>query len=104
MLTGSARIVQESLEGVRAAKREDEIARKLAEIERRRKAMEARIESIKAEFEAEELELKQSISEGELREQRLAAERSEMSKSRRVNGQSKPVGTGMRSGSMGTLE
>jgi len=91
MLTGSARMAQASLERDETMKRQDEVARKLAEIDRRRKVMEARIEAIKAEFEAEEVVLKQAISEDELREQRLNADRSEMSRSRRVNGRSGPT-------------
>jgi circadian clock protein KaiC len=94
MLTGSARAAQEALERETAMRRRDEKSRKLAELERKRQAMEARLAAIRAEFEAEEAEARQSLSIEDEQEQRITAERSEMSRSRKVNGTSSSRGEG----------
>ena len=86
MLTGSARAAQESLERETVQRRNDEKNRKLAELDRKRHAMEARIAAIRAEFEAEEAEARQVLAVEAEQEQRIVDDRSEMSRSRKVNG------------------
>ena len=86
MLTGSARAAQESLERETVQRRNDEKNRKLAELDRKRQAMEARIAAIRAEFEAEEAEARQVLAVEAEQEQRIVDDRSEMSRSRKVNG------------------
>ncbi|HVN28037.1 MAG TPA: circadian clock protein KaiC, partial [Candidatus Binataceae bacterium] len=89
MLTGSARAAQEAAERDSAMRRGEEKNRKIAALERKRKAMEARIEALRAEFEAEETEARQALAVEEEQEQRIVEDRSEMSRSRRVNGASR---------------
>jgi len=85
MLTGSARVAQESMEREAALRRKDDTRRKLAELERKRVAMEARIAELKADFEADETELRQALAMEAERDQRIIDERSEMSRSRKSN-------------------
>jgi circadian clock protein KaiC len=85
MLTGSARVAQESMEREATLRRKDDSRRKLAELERKRVAMEARIAELKADFEADETELRQALAMEAERDQRIVDERSEMSRSRKSN-------------------
>ncbi len=56
VLTGSARIAQETLENAEVLTRKNDIERKKREIERKRKTLEAKIISLYADFESEESE------------------------------------------------
>ncbi len=86
MLTGSARVAQESLERDSALRRTDETRRKLAQLDRKREAMEARIAAIRTEFDADETEMRQTLSTEAEQEERITEDRSEMSRSRKANG------------------
>jgi len=64
VLTGAARVAQESMENGASAERRQEIERKRRAIERKKTAIEAQILSLRAEFEAEKEEL-EGIAAGE---------------------------------------
>jgi circadian clock protein KaiC len=86
MLTGSARVAQEALERDAMLRRKDDTQRKFAQLQRKREAMEARVAAIRAEFQADEVEMRESLSVESEQEQRVAADRAEMSRSRKANG------------------
>jgi circadian clock protein KaiC len=86
VLTGSARVAQEAKERAQQQSRELETARKQAELERKRTAVQAQIDALQAEFEAERQRILHDISEDELRERALAADRTAMGRSRKADG------------------
>ena len=86
MLTGSARVAQEALERETATQRKDQMRLKMAQLERKREAMEARIAALRKEFEAEEVEYQQVLAVEAAQEDRVAEDRAEMSRSRRISG------------------
>ncbi len=86
MLTGSARAAQEAIERDAAMRRGNERERKMAALERKRQVMEARIAALRAEFEADETETHQALVVQAEEEQRILADRSDMSRSRKANG------------------
>jgi circadian clock protein KaiC len=84
VLTGSARLAQESKEKAQEQIREEEMRRKLREIERKRRAVQMRIEELKAEYEAEAAELELLVSQDRGRSQQLMSDRNDMAKSRKA--------------------
>ncbi len=82
VLTGSARLSQETKDDAEQLMRQQEIVRKQLEIERKRKAMEAQIVLLQSEFEAEELETLKVIGIEKARNERFDLDRAKMAKSR----------------------
>jgi circadian clock protein KaiC len=92
VLTGSARLAQESRERVSEQLRRQEAERKRREIERRRQALEAQIAALRLQFESEEEELERSIAEEDARRVQSEVDRGEMARLRKaeVNGNAAP--------------
>lgn len=85
VLTGTARIVQESKEAALQLMHQQEIQRKQMEIENKRKAMEAQIVLMKAEFEAMEAEALKTIAEQKSVFENLESDRIKMAKNRKAD-------------------
>lgn len=86
VLTGSARIAQESRDSTEKLIQDQLIEQQKLALERKRKNMEAQIEAIKSEYEAEEAESLKLISLEEKRNVIKANSRKEMSLSRTASG------------------
>ena len=84
VLTGSARLAQESREKAEARIRQQETQRKKREIELKRRSLVSKIEELKAEYEADELKLQMLISEDVERESQLVKDRVDMARSRKA--------------------
>jgi circadian clock protein KaiC len=88
VLTGSARMSQETQErGVELA-REQEIERRKANVETKRKALEAQIASLRAQFQAEEQELKKLTEEEKMRQRSTSQLREKMARLRKEDANS----------------
>jgi circadian clock protein KaiC len=85
VLTGSARLSQEAREKAEAVVRKQGLELKQRELERKRKILEAQITAMRAGFEAEEDNLKKTISEEKLSEKVMEQDRMEMGKLRRAD-------------------
>ena len=85
VLTGSARAAQEAREDAAATLRRQEIERKQRELDRKRKALEAQIAALRAGHEVESQELEKGLAEERLREQKIASDRLEMARIRKVD-------------------
>ena len=85
VLTGSLRVAQEARERAAAVIRQQEIEAKKRDMERQRSLLETQIAALRADFAAKEDELNRTITQQETREQRLAKDRGEMARSRRVD-------------------
>jgi circadian clock protein KaiC len=85
VLTGTARVVQETKEKAENAIRLSEIERKRQEIARKRKAMEARIALLRAQQEAEEQDMEKKIFLGEQQEQILIQDQETMARLRKAD-------------------
>ena len=85
VLTGSARLVQESREVAAAVLREQEMERRRRTLSRRRKALEAQIAALQSELGAEEDEVEQLRAEEDLRRSSTERERREMARSRKAD-------------------
>jgi circadian clock protein KaiC len=83
VLTGSARVAQESRERDLALARRQETERLGFDLERKRKAMEAQITALRAEFAAEAAEIERRISQQSLRETQFSDDRAVMARSRK---------------------
>jgi circadian clock protein KaiC len=77
VLTGSARAFQEARDRTDELQITQEIEAKKLQLERKRQQMDAQINMLRAEFEAQELELRSSAAQLQLRSERLAADRLE---------------------------
>jgi circadian clock protein KaiC len=75
VLTGSARVQQESREREAALQRDQDIERRQLELERKRQAMESQIAALRAQYEDEEAEIARSIRQRRAAEERLASDR-----------------------------
>jgi circadian clock protein KaiC len=75
ILTGSARAAQEAREVAALLSREQDTARKVADVERRRSMMEHQVASIRGEFEAYESEVRELVSQRRTSEETLARDR-----------------------------
>jgi circadian clock protein KaiC len=82
VLSGSARLAQETRERAEMLARQQETERKQMELERKRKAMEAQIAAVRAEFLAEASTIERTIKQDKLRESQLQMDRSTMARSR----------------------
>jgi len=94
VLTGSARLAQESRETAERLLREESAQKNLRALERKRKHLESQIAALRAEFAAEEDEVKQFVAEERLRDQSLLANRVAMAKSRHAQGSAVSNGSG----------
>jgi circadian clock protein KaiC len=82
VLTGSARLIQETEDEGEQVIRTQEIGRRQLALERKREALEAQILVLRSEFEAEQVETLKSIGYEELRDNRIARDKVQMGKSR----------------------
>ena len=87
VLTGSARLAQESREKAEAMALQQEIEAKQRELERQRQVLESQITVMRAEFQAKEEELARTITQQKARVERLAQDRREMAHSRKSDTQ-----------------
>jgi circadian clock protein KaiC len=83
VLTGSARLSQETKDEAEQLLRQQEIVRKQFGLERKREAMEAQIVLLQSEFEAEESEALKVIGIEKARNERFAQDKTKMAKSRK---------------------
>jgi circadian clock protein KaiC len=82
VLTGSARLSQETKDNAEHLLRQQEIRRKQFGLERKREAMEAQVVVLRSEFEAEQSESAQLIGIERARLEQFAKDREKMAKSR----------------------
>jgi len=85
VLTGSARLSQESREKAADMVRRQEVEREQRELERKRQIFEARMAMFRAEFEMEQEKTQRSISESELIQEKLLQDRRLMVRSRKAD-------------------
>jgi circadian clock protein KaiC len=83
VLTGSARLSQESQDDAEQLLQQQEIVRKQIGLERKREAMEAQILLLRSEFEAEESEALKAIGIEKARDERFTQDKAKMAKSRK---------------------
>jgi circadian clock protein KaiC len=86
VLTGSARAAQEAREAAAATLRQQDIERRQRELERKRAALDAQIAALRAAHEIDSQELEMGLAEERLREEKLAMDRVDMARLRRVEG------------------
>jgi len=84
VLTGSARLIQESRDAAEAEARHQEIERRQRELERERTVFEAKLASLNAEFTAKADEIRRELDELHKVEAQLTADQREMAGSRKV--------------------
>jgi len=94
VLTGSARLSQESKDDAEQLLRRQEIGRRQFALERKREAMEAQISALRSEFEAEKSEALTDIGIEEARNARFEQNKKSMAKSRKGDVKRKVAGTG----------
>lgn len=87
VLTGSARLTQESREKAESVFREQEIEAKRSELERERQLMESQINTLRASFQTKEEELSRAIAQHEARHEQQAEDRRAMAQSRKSDTQ-----------------
>ena len=90
VLTGSARLSQESKDTAQQLVRQQEIGRKRYELERKREAMEAQIVMLRSEFQAEESEAVKGIKIDTARSKQFIEDKTRMAKSRKGDVNSQP--------------
>jgi len=78
VLTGSARLAQETQDKAAEVLRNEETGRIQRDLERKRKLMEAQVAALQTEFAAKEEEVKQLVAQYKIREKVLAEGRKEM--------------------------
>jgi circadian clock protein KaiC len=83
VLTGSARLSQESKDNAEQTLQQQEIVRKQIALERKREAMEAQIAMLRSEYEAEESETIKVIGIEKARSEQFVHDKARMTKSRR---------------------
>jgi circadian clock protein KaiC len=83
VLTGSARLSQETKDNAEQLLRKEEIKSKQFGLDRKREAMEAQIVVLRSEFEAEESEALKTIGVEKARDERIDKDKLQMAKSRR---------------------
>ena len=91
VLTGSARLSQETKDEAEQLLRQQEIGRKQFGLVRKREAMEAQVVLLHSEFEAEESEALKVIGIEKARNDRFASDKAKMAKSRKGDVYMKPV-------------
>ena len=85
VLTGSARLAQESSETAGAVARRQEIEAKKRELERKKTILESEIIAKRAQFESEEEDLRRFIAQQEAHEVQLKQDQSDMAEKRRAD-------------------
>jgi circadian clock protein KaiC len=100
VLTGSARLSQETKDDAEQLLRQQEIGSKQFGLERKREAMEAQIVVLRSEFEAEESEALKIIGIEKARNERFTQDKVKMAKSRRSDISVKTTGTNKKKTSM----
>ena len=93
VLTGSARLSQETKDEAEQLLRQQEIGRKQFGLDRKREAMEAQIVLLQSEFEAEESEALKVIGIEKARNERFVQDKAKMAKSRKGDAYMKTVVT-----------
>jgi circadian clock protein KaiC len=93
VLTGSARLSQESKDDAEQLLQQQDIVRKQISLKRKREAMEAQILLLRSEFEAEESEALKVIGIEKAREERFTQDKAKMAKSRKGDVSVKTRGT-----------
>jgi circadian clock protein KaiC len=93
VLTGSARLVQETKDDAEKLLRQQEIGTKQFALERKRDAMEAQIVVLRSEFQAEEAEANKVITIEQARNERFTQDKVRMAKSRRGDVSVKTAGS-----------
>ena len=83
VLTGSARLSQETKDKAEQLSRQQEIIRKQYGLDRKREALEAQITLLRTEFDAESLEALKIISIEKRRNERFTEDKIKMAKSRK---------------------
>jgi circadian clock protein KaiC len=84
VLTGSARLSQESRERMEAQLAKEELARKKLTLEHRRKSVDAQIKALEAQFTTEQEEFDRVANNARMIDSQVESDRSAMAKSRRV--------------------
>jgi circadian clock protein KaiC len=84
VLTGSARLNQESRERIEKQILKEDLQRKKMGLAHRRKSIEAQIEALRVELRTEEEEVERFVANDEARDRQIEIERAEMAKSRKV--------------------
>lgn len=92
VLTGSARLSQETKDDAEQLLRQQDIGRREFELERKRKAMEAQIVMLRLEFEAEEAEALKIIKSEKVKDERFTQNKAKMAKSRKADANTKTTG------------
>ena len=87
VLTGSARLAQESREKAEALARQEEIEVRQRDLQRQRHVLELQISMMRADFQAKEEELARIIAQQEAHVERLVQDRREMAHSRKSDNQ-----------------
>lgn len=85
VLTGSARLSQETQEKAKDFVRQQDAQIKQLGLDRKRKAMEARIADIRTEFKTEEAEVKKSVKQEKLRQRKVLQDRKTMARIRKAD-------------------
>jgi len=85
VLTGSARLSQETQEKAKDFVRQQDAQIKQLDLDRKRKAMEARIADIRTEFKTEEAEVKKSVKQEKLRQRKVLQDRKTMARIRKAD-------------------
>jgi len=85
LLTGSARVAQETRERAEASGRKEQLQRKSFELKQKRQQLEAQIARMRSEFELEERGLLRDTHEVELQEKQIGLNRVEMGRARKAD-------------------
>jgi circadian clock protein KaiC len=85
VLTGAARLAQESIDRQEKKERAEDIERKQREFESRKLSVEAQVAGMLAELSAQEKELKKTIDEEEERKRRLDRQMAEIARQRHAD-------------------
>lgn len=95
VLTGSARLSQETKDDAQQLWRQQEIKRKQSELERKRESLDAQIALLRSQFQSEELEALKIIGNEKARNERFAQDKTKMAKSRKgdVHSKNQPAQT-----------
>jgi circadian clock protein KaiC len=85
LLTGSARVAQETRERAEASERKQQVQRKSFELKQKRQQLEAQIARMRSEFELEERGLLRDTHKMELQEKQIGLNRVEMGRARKAD-------------------
>jgi circadian clock protein KaiC len=85
VLTGSARLSREAQEKAKDLVRQQDAQIQQLSLEKKRKAMEARIADMRAEFKTEEAEVRKSIKQEKLRQQKVSQDRETKARIRKAD-------------------